>query len=81
MEYIYIVEENGEPYPSAYKTYELAIADVIEKWQEEVNRQIDEVGSYSICSEIVTKEDPSGKTYSYIEKGVHIYVYKLPIKS
>jgi hypothetical protein len=81
MEFIYIVVENGEPYPSAYKTYELAIADVVNKWDEEVQRQLDEMGGYPICSEILMKEDPSGKTYSYIEKGIHIYVYKLPIKS
>jgi len=79
MECIYIVVENGTPYPSAYKTYELAIADVLSKWQDEIQQQIDEADGYDICSEIVMKEDPSGKTYSYVEKGIHIYVFKLPV--
>jgi hypothetical protein len=81
MEFIYIVVENGDPYPSSYKTYDLAIVAVVDKWNEEVQRQKDEAEGYNICSEILMNEDASGKTYSYIEKGIHIYVYKLPVIS
>ena len=80
MEFIYIVVENGEPYPKAYKTYETAITAVLANHQEEIQRQIDECG-LPICSEILMTEDKSGKTYSYVEKGIHIYVYKLPVIS
>ena len=80
MEFIYIVFENGDPYPNAYKTYEAAIRVVLAKHGEEIQRQIDECGSpVAICSEIVMNEDASGKTYSYIEKGINIYVFKLPV--
>jgi len=81
MEFIYIVVENGVPYPNAYKTYEAAIRVVLAKHGEEIQRQIDECGTPDICSEIIMNEDASGKTYSYIEKGIDIYVYKLPITS
>ena len=76
MSFVYIVIENGEPYPHAYETYVLSQAAVKAKWDEEVKRQEDECGE--TCCEIDLPENPSGTTYLYVEKGIHIYVYRLP---
>ena len=75
----YIVIENGEPYLNIYTTYAAAAAAVKEKYQETINEQLVESDGYPICSEIDLPEDESGKTYLYVEKGIHIYVYKLPV--
>jgi hypothetical protein len=40
MEYIYIIVENGEPYPNAYKNYKSAISGVKEKHKENLQEQI-----------------------------------------
>jgi len=76
---MYVVIENGDPYESLYTTYAAAAAAVKEKYQATIDEQLAEAEGYPICSEIDLPEDESGKTYLYIEKGIHIYVYRLPI--
>ena len=75
---VYVVIENGDPYPIAYTSFASAAAAVKEKYNEIVAEEIREANGGSICSEIDVPENTSGKTYLYIEKGVHIYIYKLP---
>jgi len=81
MTHVYIVIENGESYESGYNTYALAVAAVKAKWDEEVNRQIEEGDGYPIESEIDVPEHASGTTRLYVEKGINILILKLSIKS
>jgi hypothetical protein len=75
---VYVVIENGEPYKHVYTSFDSAAAAVKEKHAEEIAEQIS--NGYLNSSEIDVPEDKlSGKTYLYIEKGIHIYIYKLPI--
>ena len=71
---VYVVIENGEPYENIYTTFNSAGAAVKEKHAEQISN------NYPNCSEIDVPEDKlTGKTYLYVEKGIHIYIYKLPI--
>ena len=76
MSVIYVVIENGDPYPSAYTSFVAAAEAVKDKYKEIVEEQIAEGGT---CSEIDVPENTSGKTYLYVEKGIHIYIYRLPV--
>jgi len=80
MSSVYVVIENGEPYENVYTSFASAAAAVKKKHAEEIAEQIRESNGYPICSEIDVPEDVfTGKTYLYVEKGIHIYIYKLPI--
>lgn len=80
MDSVYVVIENGIPYETVYTSFASAAATVKEKHAETIAEQIKEAGGYPICSEIDIPEDiVTGKTYLYVEKGIHIYIYKLPI--
>jgi hypothetical protein len=80
MNAIYVIIENGEPYNVVYQTFESAVAVVKAKHKETIDEQLKEANGYDICSELDTPEDKvTGKTYLYVEKGVHIYIYKLPV--
>ena len=81
MSSVYVVIENGEPYENVYTSLTSAAAAVKEKYAEEIAEQIKVSNDYPICSEIDVPEDVlTGKTYLYVEKGIHIYIYKLPIR-
>lgn len=80
MCFVYIVVENGNPYPIAYKSFECASAVVKEKYKERIEEERIELGGYGMCSEIDVPENVlTNKTYLYIEKEIHIYIHKLPI--
>jgi len=80
MSSLYVVIQNGEPYENVYTSFASAAAAVKEKHADEIAEQIRVSDGYPICSEIDVPEDIlTGKTYLYIEKGIHIYIYKLPI--
>ena len=80
MSSVYVVIENGEPYENVYTSFTSAAAAVKEKHEWEYVEQIRVSNDYPICSEIDVPEDIlTGKTYLYVEKGIHIYIYKLPI--
>jgi hypothetical protein len=81
MNSVYVVIENGEPYENVYVSFASAAAAVKQKYAEEIAEQTREADGYPICSEIDVPEDVSGKTYLYVEKGVHIYIYKLPFNT
>ena len=81
MSSVYVVIENGEPYENVYTSFTSAAAAVKEKYAEEIAEQIEDSNDYPICSEIDVPEDVlTGKTYLYVEKGIYIYIYKLPIR-
>jgi hypothetical protein len=81
MSFIYIVIENGQPYLNAYTTFDSAIKIVKEKYNDIIEDQIKECGD-DICSEIDVPENKlRGITYLYVEKGIHVRIYKLPVIS
>jgi len=85
MEYIYIVVENGEAYPNAYKNYKSAVDSVKEKHKEYLEEQIKELHYLSdiesVLADINVPENiETGLSRLYIEKGINIVIHKLPIK-
>jgi hypothetical protein len=80
MSSVYIIIENGEPYKTVYTSFASAAAAVKEKHAEEIKEQLTEAANGPICSEVDVPENIlDGKTYLYVEKGIHIYIYKLPL--
>ena len=84
MEYIYIIIENGYPYPEAYKNYKSTIKAVKEKHHEYLEEQIKELHYLSdienLLSDINTPENTeTGISKLYIEKGINIEIHRLPI--
>ena len=77
MNVVYVVIE-PEVNPVAYATFAQAKASVIEKYREELELQEDEQGG-PMASDVHAEESATGVTYLYIEKGIHIYIYRLPI--
>ena len=78
--FVYIVVENGDPYPIAYKNYDQAVAAVKLKHKETLDEDLlysEEYGES--CHEVDVPESNSGISYLYIEKGISIYIYKLPV--
>ena len=80
MSFVYVIIENGKPYPIAYKSFECASAVVKEKYKQYLEDERIEMGGYGMCSEVDVPENIlTNKTYLYIEKEIHIYIHKLPI--
>jgi len=78
---MYVVIENGDPYPNIYTSFESAAKAAQEKYKDVIEEEIREAyGHYPISSELYVPENTSGTTYLYVEKGIHIYIYKLKIK-
>jgi hypothetical protein len=67
----YVVIENGDPYDILFTSYEQAVATVKIRHREEIYEE-------SAC-EVNVEENPSGKTYLYVEKGIHIYVHRFKV--
>ena len=85
MEYIYIIVENGEPYPVSFKNYKSAVKAVKEKHKQYLEEQIKELSELDmielIFSDINLSENiEKNMTQLYIEKGINIQIHKLPIK-
>jgi hypothetical protein len=82
MNAVYIIVENGDPYAIAYTSFECAVAVVKEKFKETIEMQIREADGEPICSELDVPENKLiGITRLYVEKGIHIIIYKLPVLS
>jgi len=78
--FVYIVVENGDPYPIAYKKYDEAVLAVKLKHKETLDEDLKYHEKYGeSCHEVDVPESKSGISYLYIEKGISIYIYKLPI--
>ena len=78
MDFVYVVIE-PEVNPVAFATFADAKASIIENYREELEFQEQEAEGWPIASDVDVAESPSGVTYLYIEKGIHIYIYRLPI--
>ena len=80
--YIYVVVENGDPYPVAYMNYTAAVDAVKLKHKEAIEEELEWLNQNEGCggcNEVDVPENPKGETLLYIEKGIHIYIYKLPV--
>jgi hypothetical protein len=75
---IYLVVENGKPYLKAFRTYAEAVAAVKERHAEalEEDSRASKEFSWPVINTVDSPEG-EGKTYLYIEKGIHIYVYRV----
>jgi hypothetical protein len=72
--YAYIVVENGVPYLAAYTMYGDAAEAVLA-------RHSAAIADDAIMTDVSQPENPMGVTYLYVEKGLHIYIYRLPLIS
>lgn len=82
MNAVYVIVENGDPYPVAYASFESAAAVVKETHKRAVEEERMEVNNTLISHETTIPENTKmGKTYIYVEKEIHIYIYKLPVLS
>lgn len=72
---IYIVVENGESYPEAYSSYELASGLVKNRYKEYL-----ECG-FKEKSIVDVKESANGTTDLYIHDGIYIKIYRLPLRT
>lgn len=97
MQSVYVVIENGESYATAYANFALAIADVKSKHAEELRLYLEQLGYATFEEAQAAgerfestdvelyqkdpKENPSGTTLLYIEKGINISILRLPIKA
>jgi hypothetical protein len=81
MDSVYIVIENGDSYPTAYKTYWRAILAIKHKHSRQLQAELYECGGNPeyMTSNVDIPENNTGRTYIYIEKGIHIYICRLPV--
>ncbi len=80
MNAVYVVVENGVPYPTVYTSFASAAAAAKTKHKEEVEAQLREAGGGPTCCDLdVPENTESGMTYLYVEKEIHIRIYKLPV--
>ena len=77
MNVVYVVIE-PEVNPVAYATFAQAKASVLEKYREELEEQAAD-GS-PMASDVGAEESATGVTYLYIEKGINIYIHRLPVR-
>jgi hypothetical protein len=77
--HVYVVVENGDPYTVAYSSFAAAASVVKERHRETIEDQIREADGDPICSEVDVPENTNGTTHLYVEKGINIYIYRLPL--
>ena len=76
---VYVVVENGVPYPVAYASFESAVAVAKEKHKKALEEEMREADGGRMCSEMDVPENKlTGHTYLYVEKEIHIRIYRLP---
>lgn len=76
MAFVYVVIE-PEVNPVAFATFADAKASVIENYREELELEEEEGGL--MASDVDVLESVTGVTHLYIEKGINIYIYRLPV--
>lgn len=84
MENVYVVVENGDPYNAVYTSYALAVSAVKLKHKDAIDEElqwIEDNNGYPGCNMVDIPENKEGVMALYVEKGVGIYIYRLPILS
>ena len=86
MSFVYVVVENsdseppaGGVYPVAFTSFYKAKEAALKPYLEDLNREREEAMGERMASEVDVPENPSGPTQLYIEKGINIYIHKLPV--
>jgi ActR/RegA family two-component response regulator len=82
----YVIIENGEAYPTGYTSYAAAVKAVKSKYCEYLCHQVKQLDMLedieSVLADVnVPENKETNKTYLYIEKGIHITIYKIPVES
>ncbi len=86
MATVYVVIENGELYKNMYSTYDSARKAVTTKYAVKLREEWEEAQEmedpdYQLASNIPDEnEDETGRTYLYIERGIHVIIqrYNVP---
>ncbi len=73
MDFVYVVIET-DAHPVVFARFADAKASVLERYRELIEDS-------PTASEVNVEESDTGVTYLYIEKGINIYIYRLPIAS
>ncbi len=73
MDYVYVVIET-DAHPVVFARFADAKASVLERYREILEDS-------PTASDVGAEESSTGVTYLYIEKGINIYIYRLPIAS
>jgi len=82
MTYVYVVIENGDPYPAVYTSFAVAVSAAKVRHAETIIEELLEADGEPMCSDLdVPENEITGKTLLYVEKGIHIEICKLPITS
>ena len=79
--FIYVVIENGDPYPNAFTSYEKAAEAVRTKHKQAIDEDLfwkEEDGMHSI-NVLFSPESSTGMSLMYVEKGIHIEIHRLPV--
>ena len=82
MRYVYAVIENGEAYPIAFPSYEMAVQAVKEKYKEVIEQdELDamEMETFSVNMVDVPEDMETGRTELYIEKEIFIAICRLSL--
>lgn len=86
MSFVYIVIENSDQEPpggglflKTYTTFNQAKSAAVAKYKDELTRQILELGDNTPLRDVDVPESETGFTSLYIEKGINIYIHKLPV--
>ena len=84
MENVYVVVENGDPYNAVYTRYALAVSAVKLQHKDEIDEELQWLEDNNVCcgcNVVDIPENKEGVMGLYIEKGIAIYIYRLPIMS
>ena len=78
---VYIVIENGVPYPMAFKTFDEAKESVKRKYSD---YYVEEIHDYLRCGiyrnfGFNVKEDETGNTTVYVGNEIQVHIHKLPL--
>ena len=78
MDFVYVVIET-DAHPVVFARFADAKASVLEKYRDILQEEEAEAEGWPMASDIGAEESATGVTYLYIEKGINIYIYRLPI--
>lgn len=86
---MYIVVENSEyqppnggVYSTTFNTFEEAKAAALANYKDVLDKEREEMGEdEQMTSEVDVPESTTGVTTLYIEKGINIYIHKLPLNT
>jgi len=79
--FVYAIVENGKLYPNAFTNYKDALDEVKKKYEDWNDNEDNEVDVEEGTKLGNKKNGDPNITELYIEKGIHIFIHKLPLNS